>query len=744
VVRTASLSGAAAALLAWSWLRLGQPHAGGWPALWLIALAVAPALAARLRWRLAALLPASVLGLHAALGVWIVHPLRLLGRFGGGFLEFYDVRLPFDAHAHPRMQGVVLVALFASCAAVALAVASRRPVLASAAVLVGAGWPATLLTAPDDLERGAVLLAVVLLLIVGLGERPQPRRLALATIAGGGIVLAAFAASTSTAVASGEVLHWQGWDFYTKRAKPVGVAYVWDSNFAGLHFPRKVTTVLTIEAPSRETYWRATTLDRFDGVDWIEAPGTTVTPARINGRDVLLDDPQLPAAADTRLLVRQDVTVRALRDDHLIGASVPAAFAPGAHAVEYTAGGVATLHDGALGTGSRYSVWSYEAQPSPRALAALPATYPADVAATDLEVAPGVRAPVFGLRSRGALLAQLFRASPRARRYEGVYATAQRVVGGPSSPYAAALELEGWFRSSAFHYDQTPPQVANTPPLVAFVMQTRRGYCQHFAGAMALMLRFLGIPARVAAGFTSGTYDRRTHDWTVTDHDAHTWVEAWFPRYGWIPFDPTPGRGSLGGTYTVASPHFDFAAGLLALAKHLQRPGGFNLGSLRGAHGNNARGANKGDATGDGSSGGGFWALVRLLLIVAAAVVAGIAATKLVVRRRRYLTRDPRRLARACVRELADFMADQGATTPPSATLGDLAEMVSDELGVSASIFAAAAAEARFGPESGARAAAHKARRELRALRHELRAALSRADRARGVVSLRSLGLREV
>jgi hypothetical protein len=275
-------------------------------------------------------------------------------------------------------------------------------------------------------------------------------------------------------------------------------------------------------------------------------------------------------------------------------------------------------------------------------------------------------------------------------------------------------------------------------------MRTRRGYCQHFAGAMALMLRYLGIPARVAAGFTSGTYDRRTRQWTVTDHDAHTWVEAWFPRYGWIPFDPTPGRGSLGGTYTTASPQFDLTGGLLAVAKHLKRPGGFNLRSLRGAHGNNAKGAAKADAKGGGSTGGGFWALVRLLLLVAMGVVTGIAATKLVVRKRRYLTRDPRRLARACIRELADFIADQGATTPPSATLGELTRIISDELGVSASSFAAAAAVARFGPERGSRAASRAAHRELRALRRELRSALSRTERARGVVSLRSLGLREV
>src|SRR3954449_127591 len=161
MARTAVLCAGPAALLAWSWLRLGQPHAGASTALWLIALGVVPALLSRPRHRLLVLVPASVLALHAALGVWIVHPLRLLGRFGDGFLEFYDVKLPFVAGSHPKMEGVVLVALFASCTVVARTVAARKPVLAALVIVVAAGWPATLLSGPDDLSRGVALLAVV-------------------------------------------------------------------------------------------------------------------------------------------------------------------------------------------------------------------------------------------------------------------------------------------------------------------------------------------------------------------------------------------------------------------------------------------------------------------------------------------------------------------------------------------------------------------------------------------------------
>jgi transglutaminase-like putative cysteine protease len=747
VARTAALCAGAVVLLAWCWLRLEHPHAGGWTALWLILLAVAPALLPRLRWRLAALAGAAVLAGHAAFDVWITHPLRLGSRFWGGFLEFYDVRLPFAAANHARMEGVLLVALFVSCAALALAVAARRPVTAAAVLLVGAGWPATLLTGPDDLWRGVALLALLLLLVVGLGGRLHPRRLGVGVGVGIAVVLASFGVAHSSAVASGQVLHWEGWDFYTKPQKPVGVEYVWNSDYTGLKFPKKITTVLRIKAPPRRTYWRATTLDEFDNGNWYEDAVETF-PTRVGDRYELREDVELPPAALKRSRwVRQEVTVGALRDRHLIGASVPVAYQSAGHFAEYAAGGVAFLQGDPLSPGDEYTVWSYQPQPTPRQLARLQARYPALVKTIDLRVAPHVTAPVFGRPGREEQVAEIFRNSYVARQYEGVYARARRVIGEPRTPYGAALELEAWFRAGGFRYDENPPQVAGVAPLVAFVLQTHRGYCQHFAGAMALMLRYLGIPARVAAGFTSGTYDEKKGDWTVTDHDAHTWVEAWFPRYGWLPFDPTPGRGELEGPYTASSPRFDLTDGLYAVASQLKkRKGSFDpfdlrkLGNGRKAQVGAAAKENRGRMRG-GSDGSGIGALLKLLTLVAAGLALAVALVKSLLRKRRYLTRDPRRLAGACVQELTDYLADQGANAPPGTTLRDLGRLVETEIGVSAAAFVESAATARFGPAEGAVAAARETRRELRALRRRLRAALSKSERALGLVSLRSLGL---
>jgi transglutaminase-like putative cysteine protease len=77
-------------------------------------------------------------------------------------------------------------------------------------------------------------------------------------------------------------------------------------------------------------------------------------------------------------------------------------------------------------------------------------------------------------------------------------------------------------------------------PLADFLFARRRGYCEYFASAMAVMLRGLGVPARIATGFQSGLFNPITGLWVIRASDAHAWVEAWIPGNGWTTFDPTP------------------------------------------------------------------------------------------------------------------------------------------------------------------------------------------------------------
>jgi hypothetical protein len=308
------------------------------------------------------------------------------------------------------------------------------------------------------------------------------------------------------------------------------------------------------------------------------------------------------------------------------------------------------------------------------------------------------------------------------------------------------VALESWFRrTGGFTYTQRPPPTRPNLELVDFATRTKQGYCQHFAGAMALMLRYLGVPARVAAGFTSGTYDGGTGTWTVTDHDAHAWVEVWFRGYGWMPFDPTPGRGSLSGPYSASSATFNPAAAAAIVAGALASAlrtfnihqevsfGEKGIGSALGSA--DARRAPAAAAT---SSNGG--SLGRLLAIALAIVVLLVSLAKTARRRARYASRNPRRVAAACRAELRDFLADQGVPVSASAGPQDIVRELRERLEVDAAPFARALAVARFGLPADAAVAANDARRELASLQSQIRSRLGVLRRARGLVSLRSLG----
>jgi hypothetical protein len=98
-----------------------------------------------------------------------------------------------------------------------------------------------------------------------------------------------------------------------------------------------------------------------------------------------------------------------------------------------------------------------------------------------------------------------------------------------------------YLHGPSFRYVERPAQPpAGRAPLDYFLNQTHEGYCQHYAGAMALLLRMGGISARVATGFSPGGYSARKKAWIVRDTDAHAWVEVWFDKYGWVAIDPTP------------------------------------------------------------------------------------------------------------------------------------------------------------------------------------------------------------
>jgi protein-glutamine gamma-glutamyltransferase len=740
--RIAALGALAGSLIAWNWIRLEEPQHVG-QAVVMILLAFAPAFGSGLRSRLvlAAFAFALAAGDAFALGLGPHAPGRLISRFAGGFGEFYDVPLPFFPGTHPHMHGAILLGVFVFTAAVVLAVVSVRPGWAVIALIVGAGWPATLL-AGHELLRGSAILIGALALLAGVREKP--RALGPVVAAGAVVVFAGVFASDSSALARHAFLNWQTWHLPTPSTKPVDVSYVWSSDYSGLTFPRKKTIVLRIQAPRRPQYWRVTELSDVIQGKWRDESVLDSAPG--------IGEPGLVprAAEDESNWIEQRVKVEGLRDTRLPAAEVPVQFNTSQlGAVDYDRAGVAYLAR-QLRQGDSYTAYSYEPQPTPQQLAASKPIYPPLITQEKqyLEVEWGVWAPPFGTAERDGAVHKLFASHFQLRPYLPLYRMARRVAGGARSPYAAAVALESWFRTGGgFSYSQHPPQTKGRPELVDFVTRTRSGYCQHFAGAMALMLRYLGVPTRIAAGFSSGHYDNG--EWVVTDHDAHEWVEVWFRGWGWIPFDPTPSRGGVAGAYSASSSTFDSAAaafilagkdGLKAFARRrgelgfpLRETAAFSA-DIRSSVSpplHNVSSGHRSQAPG----------LLRLLALALFALAVAIAAAKLAIRRSRYLTRDPRRLARASRRELRDILLDQRVGVPSSATMVELTELARAELGLETSGLGLHATVARFAPPTYAHEAARELQRSLKALRRSLRQELSRTDRARGLLSLRSLGL---
>ncbi|MCU0274205.1 MAG: DUF3488 and transglutaminase-like domain-containing protein [Acidimicrobiales bacterium] len=278
------------------------------------------------------------------------------------------------------------------------------------------------------------------------------------------------------------------------------------------------TVVFTVDAAEAD-YWRLTSLDRFDGLVWEssgsfgDAGGTLPS--------------TLPEGSAVRTL-DQTFTIRALGDFWL-----PAAFEP---AAVTAAGGADPVYEAASGTlvvgrdvadsdGLTYSLVSR-----------VPVRDAATVAAADGPI-PGA-------------IAERYLALPEDFD-PAVAALAAEFTAGRTTPAARARALQDWFRAN-FTYDL---QVAagHSIDSIADFLELRRGYCEQFAGTYAAMARSIGLPARVAVGFTPG--ERQADTFVVRGEHAHAWPEVWIAGVGWLRFEPTPGRGAPGDTaYTGVEP----------------------------------------------------------------------------------------------------------------------------------------------------------------------------------------------
>ena len=121
---------------------------------------------------------------------------------------------------------------------------------------------------------------------------------------------------------------------------------------------------------------------------------------------------------------------------------------------------------------------------------------------------------------------------------ERIPALARRITANAANPYEKARAVESFLQQS-YGYTLDLPETTPADPLANFLFDRRQGHCEYFASAMAIMLRTLGIPTRVATGFRGGEYNDLTGSYIIRGRDAHAWVEVYFPDHGWVTFDPT-------------------------------------------------------------------------------------------------------------------------------------------------------------------------------------------------------------
>ncbi|MFC9974007.1 DUF3488 and DUF4129 domain-containing transglutaminase family protein [Spirillospora sp. NPDC127200] len=285
--------------------------------------------------------------------------------------------------------------------------------------------------------------------------------------------------------------------------------------------------VLTYRTDARERpdYLRLYALDRFDGDRWSYYSLQSTAKDRLTDQE-LPPPPGLGAVRTQRVTTRVKVERRVRNMTFL-----PVPYAParvsikGDWRMDAASRMVYSLRDSA--GGRSYTVTSLQAMPTAQQLGASGGS------------------PVDVLRRYTAL--------PRTMPPE-VVKLAHDVTTGALTPHRKAVLLQRWFaRDGGFTYDLSAPPPQRGNDLTGFLLRDKRGYCEQFAAAMALMARALNIPARVAMGYTPGT-QTAPGVWTVRSRDAHAWPELYFEGTGWVRFEPTP-AGAAGQGTAVTPPY---------------------------------------------------------------------------------------------------------------------------------------------------------------------------------------------
>ena len=611
------------------------------------------------------------------------------------------------------------------------------PVRRGAGVLRVLGLVTLLLfygTSVAEHDPGApALRGLVLLVLVGAWlwlPRLQRREAGVAAA----VVLSVGTLSLPLAAALNADHAW--WDYHAWNWFGGGkvLTFDWNHSYGPLNWSRAGTTVLNVKS-DRPHYWKAETLDGFDGLRWYRTGEFDETnyPKQVTFTKSITQGRWGYNEYNPRWDERIRFTVRSLSTPFVVGAGVILRVdgAPARTAGDGTARLVAGNR---LEEGDTYSVRAYIPNPTRAQMRNVADGYSKEeVRYTAIQLPnPGESAteelanPTVADREEAARHREMVYVPLRGDPTSGFGARAARdILRSPYAPmYRQALELtqnqpnaydavkavELWLQRN-FRYSERVP--SHPIPLMGFIEEDKRGYCQQFSGTMALMLRMAGIPARVAAGFAPGSYNKDTGEYRVRDLDAHSWVEVWFTGIGWVPFDPTPARSP------AQSQSSAFAASAAA-------PRGGEL-RVRGAQTQESSPGSSAGAAGDSE---GNW-LVRSIVLLF--VLLPLAGGALLMGRRvsRLRALSPEDVAEAQLSELRRALEQLGWELPASTTLLALERRLGRFAGPASEAYAGALRANRYDP----RTPRGPSLRSRRAVRRELTRG-SVFDRLRGLIAI--------
>lgn len=303
------------------------------------------------------------------------------------------------------------------------------------------------------------------------------------------------------------------------------------------------TPVFQVRTTDGNQYLVSLTYDQYDGVhSWFNSPQV----ASANKAGTVAYDNSLDLRA-----VSQTITVLNAPGEqyaYLFGAAQIASSDQASELIANKSDGqvVAWLRDnGRLSTGDVYTVTSYVSNVDVQTLKTvpMPANAPTIQPGSDTVIPPTYFNP--------SIVATYTKLPPNLDKR--IKALALQITANAPTMYEKVVALESYLRAN-YTYDvniTSPPSGVEATSW--FLFQQRRGFCNYFATAMTLMARELGIPARVAAGYTGGKFDAKTDSWVVSGTDAHAWTQVYFAGYGWVNFEPSASFSTFARPLTPSS-----------------------------------------------------------------------------------------------------------------------------------------------------------------------------------------------